>query len=404
METQSNSRPLSATPPEWLRYLTILSALAAIGVHAYLLKGHYEINFGEIAGKLLCDFSANMSCSAASASRYSSFAGVPMALWGILVNLGFVLLAAWDSISSPESRANNRVAIVLLAGLLVVASVVMGAISAVALSTICPFCALTYILSFVTAFGAWKVYSPGLKVIQTLRTPWKSLMGPILLGGFLLVGGFISNDIVRSSYVGTNGDAMAKAALSEWQSNPVLEIAETDPLTLGPERSKAKLVLLEFADFRCIHCKMASQPLKAFLASHPDTRLEYYSWPLDGECNTSIQQNNGASCLLARAVWCARKKADKGWAAHEKVFERFEEWRTVEAVRQGLPSLAQEIGMSEADLVQCSDSEDAKAAITQQARLGTSLNLKGTPTIYANGRLLPAGSQLQVLKEVHRSL
>ncbi|MBK7892685.1 MAG: hypothetical protein IPJ84_18120 [Bdellovibrionales bacterium] len=250
----------SSTP----RILAIAAAVIAVGFHSYLLKTHYELNYGEATGKLLCDISSTFSCSAASASRFSEFLGVPMALWGLIANLGYILLAAWESISSPESRNGQRTALLLLAGILAGASVIMGVISAVALNSICPFCLATYVLSLVTAFGAWKSYATGLR--------FKIQAAPLILGGLLIVGGFIANDIMRSSYAGPSGDAMTRAALAEWRANPNLEIAETDPLAMGPERAKAKLTLIEFADFRCIHCKMAVQPMKAFLASHPDTR------------------------------------------------------------------------------------------------------------------------------------
>ena len=108
--------------------------------------------------------------------------------------------------------------------------------------------------------------------------------------------------------------------------------------------------------------------------------------------------------MLARVVWCARKKADKGWQAHEKVFNRFEEWKTADAVRAALDSLAAEIAMPAEDLKICSDSDEAKTAITAQARLGTGLNIRGTPSIYVNGKLLPAGSSLTVLNAVHESI
>lgn len=375
------------------KWIAIAGALAAAATHAYLLKSHYDLRYGEVAGDLLCDVSSLFSCSAASASRWAELFGVPMALWGLLANAAYLTLAGWDSLTEGDGRHANRTGLLAISSVLVVASVAMGAISAIALPTLCPFCILTYVFSIATAVGAWMAYKPNLKF--SLKP---AFLGVVAAFG---VSGFILNDQFRSGYTGPGGDAMAKAAVQEWTQNPVLDIPETDPLALGPSRSEAKMTLVEFADFRCIHCKLAAAPIKAFAKSHPDVRVEFYSWPLDGECNTAIKQNNGASCLLARAVWCARKKADKGWEAHERVFARFEEWRTSDAVRNLLGSLATEIGMSEDDLKTCSDSDEAKAAITAQAELGTVLNLKGTPAIFVNGKVLPAGSQIPVLTNVY---
>lgn len=397
MTAENDAESKAATPPSTpFSWTAALAALFAIGIHAYLLKAHYDLHYGTLTGKLSCDISSLFSCSATSASRWSELLGVPMALWGLLANLAYVFFAGWDFFLEPNSRHGNRTNALVTAAVIAIASVVMGAITVTALQSICPFCLATYALSIITLFGAWRAYRPGLRLSFK---PNLAITAAVLAGA-----GFVADDQIRSEYSSPQSDALIKAAISEWQQNPSVEIAETDPLAMGPSRQEAKLTLVEFADFRCIHCKMAAAPIKAFVSSRSDVRLEYYSWPLDGECNTSIQQNNGASCLLARMVWCARKKADKGWQAHEAVFARFEEWRTAESVRSGLAAVAQEIGMSADELKTCADSAEAKAAIEAQARLGTGFNISGTPAIFANGKLLPGGAQLNVLSRAYQAL
>lgn len=385
---------VSSTKQRNMKLMAAGASALAVGFHAYLLNSHYDLRYGEVTGHLLCDISAKFSCSAASASVWSELLGVPMALWGMLANLAYLTFAGWDLVTEPENRDANRTSLLAVAGVLAVASVVMGAISFLVLNTICPFCFVTYLLSVFTALGAYFGYRQNLAPKLKVSFFW------VVLG--FGISAFILNDQIRSNYSTRGGDAMAKAAISEWSQNPTIEIQETDPLAMGPSRTEAKMTIVEFADFRCIHCKLAGPPLKAFIAAHPDTRLEFYSWPLDGECNTSIQQVNGASCLLARIVWCARSKANKGWEAHERVFDRFEDWRTSEKIRASLDSLANEIGMASEDLKACSDSPEAKSAVEAQARLGTSLSLRGTPAIFVNGRVLPAGSSIPVLNAVHK--
>ncbi len=394
MKTASIDIPRTANS-NTLKWIAIASALFSAAIHAYLLKSHYDLRYGEVTGQLMCDISSRFSCSAASASKWSEVFGIPLALLGMLTNVALLTLIAWDPIADESGRNSNRTGILAICGILVLASIVMTIVSVTALETLCPFCLGTYVLSAVTAGAAWFAYRPGLKFE----------VKPALLAVAVAfaISAFILNDQFRSSYTGSGGDAMARAAVQEWRDNPKLEIPETDPLAMGPSRDKAKFTLAEFADFRCIHCKLATAPLKAFAQSHPDVRIEYYSWPLDGECNTSISQNNGASCLLARAVWCARKKADKGWEAHAKVFERFEDWKTAEAVRSSLDGLAAQIGMNPDDLKTCSDSEEAKAAVTAQAQLGTSLNIRGTPSIFVNGKVVPAGTSIPILNAIDAS-
>lgn len=375
-----------------------IAALLAIGFHGYLLKIHLDLNYGEVTGPLLCDVSAKLSCSTTSASRWSELFNVPMALWGILANIGYLVFSSLEFLSSTdESRNSSRTAVLLTAGTIALASIVMGTISLTMLDTVCPFCAVTYLLSFVTFGCALWGYKSELKPKLQLSFLWTV----IVLG----IAAFVISDQLKGADSSQGGgNAMAQAAISEWAQNPDMGINENDPLATGPERNQAKMTIVEFADFRCIHCKHAAPVFKAFTSSHPDVRLEFYSWPLDGECNTSIQQPNGASCLLARVVWCARKKANRGWEAHEAVFNRFEEWISKEKVQDSLDSLANQIGMNGEELKSCASSTEAKSAIEKQAQAGTSLSLRGTPAIFVNGKSLPAGASLPILNAVYRKI
>lgn len=372
------------------------ATVIAIAVHGYLLKSHYDLRYGEVTGQLLCDISAKFSCSAASASSWSELLGVPIALWGMLANLAYLAFAGWDLITEESERPGNRTSLFAVSGALVVASVVMAVVSIAFLDTICPFCFGTYALSLITGVGAYFGYKEGWAPKFQMSFLWVT----IAFG----ISGFILNDQFRSGYSDNQGQAMAKAAILEWNQNPKLEITSADPLALGADAEKAKMVITEFADFRCIHCKLASAPIKAFVNAHSDVRLEFYSWPLDGECNTSIQQPNGASCLLARVVWCARKNGEKGWEAHDAIFERFEEWKSAEKIRASLDSISSQIGAPADKMKECADSTEAKSAIEAQARLGSGLSLRGTPAIFVNGKLLPAGSSIPVLNAVRNSL
>ncbi len=390
-KTASNSRNTKS-----FKLIAAGSALLAFAIHGYLLKNHYDLRYGEVTGHLLCDISDKFSCSATSASSWSELLGVPMALWGLLANLAYLAFAGWDLVAEDGDRGGNRTSIFAVTAVLVLASVVMAIISVAFLNTVCPFCFVTYALSVVTGIGAYLGYKENLVPKFQMSFLWVTAA--------FAVSAFIFNDQFRSGYSDNQGHAMAKAAVLEWTQNPKIELVDADPLALGADREKAKMIITEFADFRCIHCKLASAPIKAFVNAHSDVRLEFYSWPLDGECNTSIQQPNGASCLLARTVWCARKNGDKGWSAHDAVFERFEEWKSVEKVRDSLDSIATQIGVPADKLKVCADSAEAKAAIETQARLGSGLSLRGTPAIFVNGKLLPAGSSIPVLNAVRNSL
>src|SRR5262249_5662532 len=115
-------------------------------------------------------------------------------------------------------------------------------------------------------------------------------------------------------------DSMVREMLQDWQNSPKQEFVAKPSLVTGPAADQAAMTLVEFADFRCGHCRHASYTLDAFVKANPDVRFEFYTFPLDGACNEKIQHSSGISCRLAAAVVCAEKEG-KGWALHSKLFD-----------------------------------------------------------------------------------
>ena len=380
------------------RHLTWLSASAAVGFHAYLLNLHYAVHFNSSTGPAICDLSSTWNCSTTAASSYSELLGVPMALWGIVANAAVVLLIGLHHFWGDGENKIRQSLIVLSSVVIAAASIVMGTISALAIGAICPFCVVTYALSAITAWGAWTSYRP-----DSLRFgPPFTQAASLVLGGLLV--GFLSDQVIADGYAkGPQGQEFLSAVVSDWQRAPTVALIDNGPLVMGPSQDKAKMTIVEFADFRCGHCRSAAAPLKSFARANADVRFEFYTWPLDGECNPAIGQNNGASCLLARLAWCGEKLGQKGWELNENIFARFDNWRTLDNVKSGIAELAKSAGLAPMELEACSSSPEAREAIVRHAALGTTLGLRGTPTIFINGKQLMAEPTIPVLNAIKRA-
>jgi protein-disulfide isomerase/uncharacterized membrane protein len=402
----SASGPLNKTGQTGNR--TFFWAAVVVGVlsildHGFLLFEHYTLRFGQASSQSLCNINELFNCAAVSASRYSEFLGVPMALWGISGNLVLLLLILWYPLTEPEKKPSSRFNILLVSGLIATTSVIMGFVSTALIGRLCPFCIGAYILSFALFFCLWK----------GLEKPASSLLGAsytrnfttlFILSGVAFFVSFIAHDQIKASFGARDLTSLVQEAVSSWSINPKVAIQTVEPLTMGASAEMAKMTIVEFADYRCIHCKHAAPVIKAFIESHPDSRLEFQTWPLDGECNSAIPTRNGASCLLARAVYCAQKTGGNGWHAHEWVFDHFERMTNVDAIKALLPEIAGVAGAPIEQLISCTDSAETKSAIEKGAAVGTSLNISGTPTIYVNGKKLPSGQSLQVLSSVYDTL
>ncbi len=387
-------------------WLAIIGIVAGIGFQFYLASLHYPLKFGMSTGSI-CSINETFDCEAVAASRYAELFGVPLAIWGAVTNLVLLCLVLLFPLSEETRKPIARKNILALAGFIATMSVVMGAVSLLKLNTFCLFCILAYVASFIAFAGLYC----GLNTGATAGAPSKSSVIPrgpayqptdaktlIAAGVSILILSFITNHGFRRGYVKDTSElnATINASINEWLSNPKLTIEPVAPFTKGATPADAKMTLVEFADFRCPHCKHAVSTVHAFVKSRPDVRFIFQVWPLDGECNTKMESSNGASCLLARAAVCANQR-DKGWAAHDWIFEHQEQFSSLDAVKGKMPELAKAVGLNEAEFQACTDAEETRNLVKQMADVGTKIEIRGTPAFYANGRHLPGGQLLPVL-------
>lgn len=381
----------------------VISQVLAIFTHAYLTYSHYGFIYGLTDYKGLCNISDYFNCDSASASSYSAFLGVPLAVWGLMTNLALLLVLFICATSTQKSALKflSRV----LSSYIAAISVVMMIITFTQLTSVCPFCFVAYILSFITAGALWLLPK------ENAETPFQfsslfasSSNGGILNTVLLVVIGvpalsFLLNSMVTVKYA-TGYDQAIQSSLQDWLTGKDhLDLASVKGLTKGAEVSKAKMVIVEFADFQCIHCKTASPVLNSFVRSKKDVTLIFLSFPLDGNCNPKIQRKgDGKSCEYAKAVHCANQQG-KGWEMHDWIFDNFGN-----ADLSAMSDHAQKVGIEIEAFRACRESEETQNAILAQAELGDKVGIQGTPTVFVNGRYLPRGNLLLVLEAAYRKI
>lgn len=399
----TKNTPASSNPSFFrastLLWIAAFACLAAVGVHAYLLMEHYDLRYGQAAATSLCNINATFNCAAVSVSRYSEVLGYPVALLGAAANAALLLLLAWYAIAESDSTPTARNSVLILGTAIAIASIVMGSISSFILGKYCPFCMLAYVLSFITAAALWMALRK-----RPTGIAGRGITVPLIIGVLTFFGMTVANDQIRKSYNSDDLSRFAKEKIQEWRTAPETPFESIEPLVEGAPKETAKMTIVEFADFRCSHCKHAAPVLHAFVNAHPDVRLEFMTWPLDGECNTAISQANGASCLLAKAVYCGQKSGGDGWKAHSYVFEHQEEMGSLDLVKSQLNAIAGAAGVPNEAFNQCVNAPETKAAIEKQAAVGTALQLGGTPSVYVNGKKLEGGQLMPVLTEAYRAL
>jgi protein-disulfide isomerase len=151
---------------------------------------------------------------------------------------------------------------------------------------------------------------------------------------------------------------------------------KTLPLDGSPTRGPddAPVTIFEFADFECPHCAQAVPMLDAALVAHPGkVRLVYKSYTLP------FHQHGEPA---ARAAFAAGAQG-KFWEMEHLLFERQQHLEDADLQRYA-QMLKLDVAKWKADM----DSSPVKDRVLKDRTLGEEMKLKGTPTIYVNGREL----------------
>lgn len=384
--------------------LALLASLAALAVHFYLTKHFHELNLGLSSGSAVCNINKTFNCDSVTASNYSSFLGIPIALWGFATQLIVLLFTVTFVLGLSSNKELVGRFTLYMSAFVALSSLVMGSISLLFLSTYCLFCIFAYVLSFVHLYAIW-----GLQEDFSSKFITKDLQAAI--GSFRWLGisvvsilplTFLFNNMFIDHYGGSLIKDAVESSFIGWQGSENNTFSENG-LSKGP--ADAKVTIVEFADFLCPHCKHAFPSLKVFAESHPDVRVMYKIFPLDGNCNATpeMPKGDGTRCLLAKTAYCAEHVAQRGLLIYEALFNHQEEFHSSGNAADLVKKIVEENGLDNAAMEACRNSEETHTKILEQSREGMNAKIEGTPSIFVNGRYLSRGQLLPVLQRVYKS-
>jgi protein-disulfide isomerase len=137
---------------------------------------------------------------------------------------------------------------------------------------------------------------------------------------------------------------------------------------------RAKVTLIEFADFQCPYCASARSMVEALQKQYPeDVRVVFRHDPLT--------QHRDAKAA-AQAAFCAFEQ-DKFWPYHDKLFDNPNALSADYFKR-----FAKEVGMDVAKLETCLNSDRAIEAVAKDVEAAKRFGVSGTPVIFINGMKL----------------
>ena len=174
--------------------------------------------------------------------------------------------------------------------------------------------------------------------------------------------------------------AQSTAANQQQRPAPIRGIPGAEPAqTLGP--ANAPVQLEEFGDYQCPPCGMFHPILEQMHQEFGDKlRITFRNFPL-----VQAHQHAVAAASAAEAAGLQ----GKFWPMHDLIYEHQNDWKDKVDVGPIFEGYAQQIGLDVARWKKDIGSEQVAQRIYLDSKRGQSMGVKGTPTVFINGREVP---------------
>ena len=166
----------------------------------------------------------------------------------------------------------------------------------------------------------------------------------------------------------------------------------------GPAKgpAKAPVTIVEFSDMQCPHCQKAAAAIDQLLAQEPEAHFVFQNFPLPSH-NWAEKAAGYVDCVGRASV--AGASNDAVWKFIQKTFD--EQANITEAnIDEKLKAIATASGANGDEIAACAVKPDTKARIEASLALGKSVGVNGTPTLFINGRNVPGGAPVELMKKI----
>ena len=166
----------------------------------------------------------------------------------------------------------------------------------------------------------------------------------------------------------------------------------------GPAKgpAKAAVTIVEFSDMQCPHCQKAAAGIEQLLAQEPEAHFVFQNFPLPSH-NWAEKAAGYVDCVGRGSAGGAAN--DAVWKFIQKTFD--EQANITEAnADEKLKAIATASGVNGDEIAGCVVNPDTKARIEASLALGKSVGVNGTPTLFINGRNVPGGAPVELMKKI----
>jgi protein-disulfide isomerase len=166
----------------------------------------------------------------------------------------------------------------------------------------------------------------------------------------------------------------------------------------GPAKGpvKASVTIVEFSDMQCPHCQKAAAGIEQLLAQEPEAHFVFQNFPLPSH-NWAEKAAGYVDCV--GRVPAGGASNDAVWKFIQKTFD--EQANITEAnADEKLKAISTASGANADEIAACAVKPETKARVEASLALGKSVGVSGTPSLFINGRNVPGGAPVDLLKKI----
>lgn len=395
---------MSARPPRkptlplrdfsWRLGAALLLGFAGMVIAARLVFIHLALQADPDAGSA-CNLGGYFNCDIVNASRFASVGDVPIA-YGALALYALLTSLAFHELRGSDVR---RVVVYsrILGTLAVLYSAYLAVLSVAILHAFCVFCVGLYAVNIGFAALGWLRPPPQLRVADTLRLD-------ALVFFTAGSGAWQARAAVLLALLGASGTRqLGLVGRARSVDTPLSTPVQRSHVAIAAGHSEgaadSRVVVVEFSDFECPHCRKASADFEALRARFAgQVQFVFKHFPLDTRCNTSVRRRlHKRACAAADAAICAGEQ-HRLWSFQKETFARG-------AVDAKLVEAADAAGLDVAAWQRCRWTDAAREAVVRDVEDGIRLGITKTPSFLVGDRLLTgARSRAELSDEIVRQL
>ena len=202
---------------------------------------------------------------------------------------------------------------------------------------------------------------------------------------------FSINDDMRK-FAQKKQKEMASQKLKEQFDNPI-KIPTEGRVTFGD--SKAPVTIVEYFDFQCGYCSLASPKMKSLVKKYEGkVNLVYKHFPLN------FHPFAEPAAVHFEAI--AMEDHAKAQKFHDLIFDNFDKYAKLKdkkAIENSLNDLVKTVGADKKTLE--SNLEKAEAIVASDKKEGEIAGVNGTPSFVINGVLVPRNKTPEEIIDMH---